>query len=111
MALEAFNFEYRSEYSIRVRTTDQSGLYYEKVFQIYIKDVAESPYGIVLNSSTVTVFAEVGSTIGSLSAVDPDGNDSFTFSLIIGQGDDDNEFFVVEGDLLKIQKALDYENY
>lgn len=37
----AFDYETKSSYSIRVRTTDQGGLYFEKVFTITVTDVFE----------------------------------------------------------------------
>jgi hypothetical protein len=37
----SFDFEVKSSYSIRVRTTDQGGLFFEKAFTISINDVSE----------------------------------------------------------------------
>ena len=37
-----FNYETKNSYSIRVRTTDQGGLWYEKAFTISVTDVAEA---------------------------------------------------------------------
>ena len=37
----SFNFEARNSYSIRVRTTDRGGLWFEKVFTITVLDAAE----------------------------------------------------------------------
>ncbi|MBN2519677.1 MAG: cadherin repeat domain-containing protein [Bacteroidales bacterium] len=36
-----FDFETQSSYSIRIRTTDQVGNFYEKIFTIYVIDIAE----------------------------------------------------------------------
>ncbi|MCX6924193.1 MAG: cadherin domain-containing protein [Verrucomicrobia bacterium] len=41
--LAAFDYETKASYSIRVRTTDQGGLPYEKAFTITVADVAEAP--------------------------------------------------------------------
>ena len=38
----AFDYETKNSYSIRVRTTDQGGLWYEKPFTISVTDVAEA---------------------------------------------------------------------
>ncbi len=40
-----FDFEAKSSYSIRVRVTDQGGLYYSKAFTIFVTDVFEPPVG------------------------------------------------------------------
>jgi hypothetical protein len=42
LADEVFNFEEQDEYSIRIRTTDSEGLYFEKEFTILINDLDES---------------------------------------------------------------------
>lgn len=41
MTATAFNFEAKNSYSIRVRTTDQGALFYEKAFTITVTDVVE----------------------------------------------------------------------
>ena len=41
----SFNYEAKSSYSIRVRTTDQGGLFFEKTFVISVTDVFELPTG------------------------------------------------------------------
>ncbi|NBX30252.1 hypothetical protein EBR04_07420, partial [bacterium] len=50
---QAFNFEAKSSYSIRVRSTDQGGLATEKAFTITVTDVAEAPTDIALAGATV----------------------------------------------------------
>ncbi|WP_275519449.1 DUF4347 domain-containing protein [Trichormus sp. NMC-1] len=39
----SFNFESKNSYSIRVRTTDQGGLFYDKQLTIIINNIAENP--------------------------------------------------------------------
>ncbi|WP_459554669.1 cadherin domain-containing protein [Lacunimicrobium album] len=41
----SFDYEIKSSYSIRVRTTDQSGLFFEKTFTISVTDIFELPPG------------------------------------------------------------------
>lgn len=48
-----FNFEVKSSYSIRVRTTDSGGLFFEKVFTITVTDVNEAP---AANDDTYSAF-------------------------------------------------------
>lgn len=40
---EVYDYETQANYSIRVRTTDQTGLFFEKSFSITISDVDEIP--------------------------------------------------------------------
>lgn len=51
----------------------------------------EAPTDIALSNTTVSESARIGSAVGTLSAVDPDG-DAITWSLVAGQGDN-NAFF------------------
>ncbi|MCR5887793.1 FG-GAP-like repeat-containing protein [Hymenobacter sp. J193] len=52
-----FDFETRSSYSIRVRTTDATGLAFEQVFAISITDVADPP--------VLTSFAPLSGPLGT----------------------------------------------
>ena len=54
-AAAVFDYETKASYSIRVRTTDSSGLYFEKVFTITVTDVYEevAEYTTVYNAMTV----------------------------------------------------------
>jgi len=42
----SFNYEGKSNYSVRIRTTDQGGLWFEKLFTVQVTDVAEPPFEI-----------------------------------------------------------------
>ena len=42
-ATDSFDFEAKSSYSLRVRSTDADGLFFEKVFTINVTDVNEAP--------------------------------------------------------------------
>lgn len=53
--------------------------------------------------------ASAGTAVGTLSSIDPDVGDSFTYSLISGVGDTDNALFTVDGITLKTAASFDYE--
>ncbi len=52
-AATTFDYETKSNYSIRVRTTDQGGLFFEQQFSIQVTDVNEAPTNLLLSASTV----------------------------------------------------------
>ena len=106
------DYEARQQYSIRVRTTDQTGLSYEKVFEVTVRDVSEPPTEIYLSSNVISQD-EVDSVVGILSAEDPDFEENFTFSLVGGESDTHNGYFQIVGDQLQIKISLDsaYEFY
>jgi RHS repeat-associated protein len=103
------DFETKSSYSVRVRTTDQGGLSYEQTFAIAVTDVNEAPTSLVLSNSITPENVAAGSVIGTLSTTDPDANNTFTYSLVSGTGAIDNAAFTIVGNQLKINASPDFE--
>ena len=80
----SFNFEAKSSYSIRIRSTDQGGLWYEKVFAITVTDVDEI-------APTVTAVYFRGSTWASgylsfLAANSSGSSSTYGFAVPVGSG-------------------------
>ncbi len=48
----SFNFEATPSYSIRVRSTDQDGLFFEKTFTVNVTDLVEMSGGVVMGNGT-----------------------------------------------------------
>lgn len=105
----SFNFEAKSSYSMRVRTTDQSNASFERVFTIQILDVNEAPTSLSLSNAFIAENLAAPTLVGLLSAVDPDANSSFTFSLVSGSGDSDNGRFSIIGNQLFAVNSFDFE--
>jgi hypothetical protein len=105
------DFETKSSYTVRVRTTDQGGLMFERPLTITINDVMEAdvPSDINLSNSTVAENVAANTAIGTLSSVDPNAGDTFTYTLVAGTGDADNSAFVIVGDQLRITASPDFE--
>lgn len=104
-----FDYETKSSYSIRIRTTDQGSLYYEEVFTITVANVNEAPTDIMLSASSVAENEPVGTSIGTLSSSDPDAGNTFTYTLVAGVGGTDNASFAIDGNTLKTAASLSYE--
>lgn len=102
------DYEFVSSAHIRVRTTDQGGLFFEQSFTITVTDVNEAPYMLTLTPDTVNENQPVGTTVGTLSAID-DAGDTHTYELVSGDGDSGNSAFWIDGDTLRTNAALDYE--
>ncbi|MEQ9439627.1 MAG: FG-GAP-like repeat-containing protein [Cyclobacteriaceae bacterium] len=93
-----FDYETTPKYSIRVRTTDSRGKSFVEVFEITVEDVDDTnnlPTNILLSASTIDENKDAQTLIGTFSTEDADTEDTHTFSLIEGEGDDDNEKFVI----------------
>lgn len=101
LTLTTLDFETTATLSIRVRSTDSGGLNIEQVFTINVQDTNDAPTGVALGTTSVPELQPVGTTVGTLSAVDADAADSHTFALVGGTGDSGNGSFVISGDQLQ----------
>jgi Concanavalin A-like lectin/glucanases superfamily/FG-GAP-like repeat/PKD domain/Cadherin domain/RTX calcium-binding nonapeptide repeat (4 copies)/FG-GAP repeat len=78
----SFNFEAKSSYSIRVRSTDSGGLFTEKVFTISVTNVNEPPT-VVRNRSALTVN-EGSPAANTGTFADPEGLSTVTLTASLG---------------------------
>jgi len=104
-----FDYETKDSYTIRVRSTDQGALWFEKQFTIAVTDLNETPTNTDLSSSTVPENQLVGSVVGVFSTTDPDSGNTFTYTLVSGTGDTDNGSFNIDGNNLRTSEMFDYE--
>ena len=66
----AFNFESKSAYSIRVRTSDQGGQSFEQTFAITVSNVNETPTALNISSTVVAENVSFGTVVGTFSSTD-----------------------------------------
>jgi gliding motility-associated-like protein len=109
IASVAFDFETKSSYSVRVKTTDQGGLSFEKVFTITVNDVNETPSDITLSATSVAENVATNTVIGAFISTDVDTANTFTYTLVAGTGDTDNGSFNISGNSLRTTASLDFE--
>ena len=76
---------------------------------ITINGINDVPTGINLDNSSVAENQPSGTTVGDLSTTDPDTGDTFTYSLVSGEGDDNNASFTIAGSQLQTVTSFDYE--
>ena len=104
-----FNFETKNSYSIRVKTTDQGGSFFEKELTIGVTNVNETPTNLTLSTSTVEENKAVGTVVGNFTTTDPDTANTFTYSLVTGDGATDNSLFTIVDNQLKTNSVFDFE--
>lgn len=68
--------------------------------QLYVDDVARAPHGIFLNTTDIDATATPGTFLAMLRAVDTNRFESFTFTLVAGEGATDNSKFTIQGNQL-----------
>ena len=108
-ATAGLNFEAKSSYSVRVRSTDQGGLFTEKAFTITVTNVNETSTDIALSAASIAENAGANAVVGTLSTTDPDAASTFTYTLVTGTGSTDNAVFNVSEDQLRATASLNFE--
>ena len=159
---QVLDFEAGQTRSIRARTTDEAGGYFDKIFSIQVLDDSNedtdqdglseleedllgtsdqksdtdgdghddrkevdrgtdpldpneypidnhAPTDISLSPNSVLESAAFGSLVGTLSAQDQDTGDTHQFSLVNGNGSQDNLSFSITGNQLKSRDNFDFE--
>ncbi|MDB5336610.1 MAG: regulatory domain of in-like proprotein convertase, partial [Planctomycetaceae bacterium] len=106
------NFEARSSYSVTINADDPTvGAATDAfaVFGLTITNVNETPTDIGLSSAGLAENNAPNAAVGTFSALDPDSNDSFTYSLVPGIGSTDNVSFGISGNVLTVKPVTDFE--
>lgn len=109
LSAQVFDFEEQSEFHILVNSTDAEGAIYQQAFTIGVTDVNEAPYGLELSASSVEENAPVGTKVGDFLPVDEDLSESFSFSFVEGEGDENNADFTLDGSALVTSGYFDFE--
>jgi hypothetical protein len=69
------------------------------------------PTRITIDSNWLSENEPIGTIIGDFETTDPDvPYDSFTYALVSGVGDDDNDSFEISGSSLKSKEVFNYED-
>ena len=106
----SFNFEAKSTYKVRVRSNDGAGATFDKAFVISVNDLNESPTEVTLSNNIIDETDETDVLVALLSTTDVDNGDVFSYELIIGNGDENNDFFKIVNDQLKTAKFINFES-
>ncbi len=89
------DFEGQQAYQVTVEATDSAGNTYQQVVPVTIGDVNEAPTGIGLDGQSVAENAAGGTVVGTLSALDPDFDDSASYEVV-----GDSPFTIADGKLV-----------
>jgi hypothetical protein len=68
-----------------------------------------APTDIGLSGTTINENVAVNTVVGTLSSVDPDAANTFTYTLVAGTGDTDNASFNISGSDLRIGISPNFE--
>ena len=73
------------------------------------QDPATAPSDIQLSNDRIPENQPPGTAVGTLTTIDSDLGDTFTYTLVSGDGSADNAMFRIVGDQLQTNATLDYE--
>lgn len=96
-------------YSVRIKSIDNGGLSFEKVFLIRVLNINDAPTDIVIDTLVIKEDNDVMFYISKIRTIDVDSLDSFTYALTSGWGDSDNSEFTIDGDKLIINSKTNYD--
>lgn len=109
----SFDFETNVSLTVKVRASDgeensDSFFTIEETFTISVGDVSESPSDIAISNTSIAENADSGTVIGTLTAQDPDGSNTNTFSLV--ENSEDNASFSISGEQLVSAEVFNFES-
>ncbi len=107
-AVNTFDFETKTDYSIRVRNTDGGGLWFEKQFDIVVINTNDAPTDITISSNEIKENTPIRTFVANLFTTDADVN-TFTYTLVGGVGSTNNNSFVIQGNQLLSNAIFNYE--
>jgi hypothetical protein len=100
------DFETRSSYDVRVAATDYYGGTVEQALKVTVSDVNEAPYDLTLSHASLDEGQPAGTTVGTLSAEDPDAGDHLTYAVTTPAGTPGAGAFTTAGDVLVTTQEL-----
>ena len=76
---------------------------------IGVMPIGSPPTDILLNPHSIAENSPSGSTVGTLTTIDPDPSQTFTYTLVPGAGSTDNTSFTIVNDIVHTVGVFDYE--
>ncbi len=104
------DFEKQKVHSVRVRVTDETGAFVNRVLTVRAANANEAPFATKLSKTTVRENQPVGTVVGQFSGLDHDGSRKLRYQLIDPNGETDNSLFYIQNGELKTRQVLDHES-
>lgn len=78
-------------------------------FLVTVTPVNDAPHDVLLSNTNVSDNSPASTLVGTLTAIDPDPLQTFTYSLVSGRNSIDNASFTISGDQLRTTSVFDFE--
>ena len=109
---QTFNYEAEQQINLSVIAKDDGTPIEQdnQTIAISIKDINEAPINLALNTNTIDENILANSVIATLNTIDPDAEDTFTYSLVSDNNTiNDNTAFTIIDNQLRINGSPDFE--
>jgi len=104
-----FDFETRTAYSIRARTSLSNGLFVEKPMTINITEGADTIKNILISNDSIYENSSPTTVIGQLKTVSQDTSDKYTYQFDSSVPNDNASFSLTSSGLLSAAQSFDYD--
>lgn len=92
---------WKSSYSTNVELVPEFGTTSSKSYTLTIINVNDAPSNVVLSPGAITEGNFIGAVVGIFTTIDPDPNQTHTYTFTGGAGDAGNSLFSIEGNILR----------
>jgi hypothetical protein len=99
---------YHGEDSFVVRVSDGQGGTDTITVDVTVTSVDDGPTALSLSNTTIVGNLPAGTLIGNFTSTDIDTGETFTYSLVSGDGSADNGYFAIVGNRLQSAMVLDH---
>ncbi|NDF34000.1 MAG: hypothetical protein EB157_05505, partial [Euryarchaeota archaeon] len=96
--------------TVTITADDQNGEIAQISFNLTVDEVNDPINGIVVDPNFIIENSNIGDPVGTIIAQDPDIDDTYTYTLVLGPGSADNSSFYISGDTLLANDYFDYES-
>ena len=101
--------EFIGDTSFQYKVYDGTAYSEPATVTITVTDSNLPPTDISMTDQTILENQPIGTVVSYLSSVDPNLGDTFTYSLVGGEGSEDNDSFSIDGNRLLSDEVFDYE--
>jgi hypothetical protein len=105
-----FNYEVKTGYTINVKVTDSANQTFTGLISVPVTNVNEEPTGFTLSNSSISENVPTGTTVGTITGLDPDAGNTFTYELLGTESYPDNANFYLDGAAIKSAVIFNYES-
>ena len=101
------DFEAQSRHDLLIRVVDDKGAEFSQMLTIDVLNASDPPTAVILSPAQVQEGQPKDTLVGTLTASDPDQDDTHTFRIT---GGTDKSLFAISGSQLFTKVPLDYES-